>query len=436
MLLNRNTQINELEKNYAVPSSKLQFIFGRKYIGKTALVTHFLKSKNSIFISLNDMSSNLFFSVIADEIINHFGIYNSNQKFTTFEDVLLLLSKQEIEEKLIIVFEDFQNILKLDKNALDALILYWKKKLSKKNIYFMVTSSIIFKEEYIQSLEKISSMLYLNSLKFNTINNIVKNLSKVDQLCLYTLLGTSPKYLKYYNKNMNLAENIYAIFLSSNSYLSNLGIDILKAEIQDIGTYCSILYAISLGKTKIGDIATFLNVKSTYLTRYIQKLLDMMIIIKQVPINSDEKSTKFGRYLIEDNALKFWFYYIYPNKAAIQKENLNLITKKIQDDFMGKTVQDSYKKYIKEYINNNKRETLGYEPSNIGSWWDNNGNVIDLIAYDKKTITFILILWQDEDMAKISYGKLKVISEKVETTLQKKYIIVSKNSFLNSNIGL
>ncbi len=73
------------------------------------------------------MSSNSIFSVIADEIINHFGIYNSNQKFTTFEDVLLLLSKQEIEEKLIIVFEDFQNILKVDKNALDDIDLYWKK---------------------------------------------------------------------------------------------------------------------------------------------------------------------------------------------------------------------------------------------------------------------------------------------------------------------
>ncbi len=53
---------------------------------------------------------------------------------------------------------------------------------------------------------------------------------------------------------------------------------------------------------------------------------------------------------------------------------------------MSKTVQSSYKKYIKEYINNNKRETLGYEPTNIGSWWDNNGNVIDLIAYDKKLL--------------------------------------------------
>lgn len=436
MLLNRNEQLKQLQDNFEALTSKIHFIFGRKYIGKTALVTSFLKNKESIFISLNDMSSNLLFSSMADEIIRHFSIFNSNQNFSTFEDVLTLLEKQNIQNRLIVVIEDFQNILKVDKTALDILLYSWKKRLSKKNIYLIVTSSVLFKGNYLDNIKKYSTITFLNNLRFNTINNIVKNLSKLDQLCLYTLLGTSPKYLKYYNKNMNLAENIYAIFLSSNSYLSNLGIDILKAEIQDIGTYCSILYAISLGKTKIGDIATFLNVKSTYLTRYIQKLLDMMIIVKQTPINSDEKSSKFGRYLIQDNALNFWFYYIYPNKASIQKEDLTVITKKIQEDFMNKTVQESYKRYIKEYINNYKRETFGYEPINIGSWWDNNGNVIDIVAYDKKTITFVLVLWQDDDMAKISYGRLKVISEKVETTLQKKYIIVSKNSFLNSKIGI
>ncbi|MFV0561766.1 hypothetical protein [Malaciobacter mytili] len=39
-------------------------------------------------------------------------------------------------------------------------------------------------------------------------------------------------------------------------------------------------------------------------------------------------------------------------------------------------------------------------------------------------------------MAKIAYGKLKVISEKMQTTLQKRYIIVSKNSYFNTTKSL
>lgn len=132
MLLNRNEQLKQLQDNFEALTSKIHFIFGRKYIGKTALVTSFLKNKESIFISLNDMSSNLLFSSMADEIIRHFSIFNSNQNFSTFEDVLTLLEKQNIQNRLIVVIEDFQNILKVDKTALDILLYSWKKRLSKK----------------------------------------------------------------------------------------------------------------------------------------------------------------------------------------------------------------------------------------------------------------------------------------------------------------
>ncbi len=433
MLVNRQKDLKYLEEGYNKPNSQLKFVFGRKYIGKTALISHFIKDKKAIYISLNDMRPNLFFTNMANEISSYFSLYKMDQKFNSFLEVLNLLNRQNIEEKLIIVVEDFHNILKIDKKALEELLSFWRKQLSKKNIYFILTSAIIFKDDYMQELEKNNDFLLLKSLEFETIKTMLPNLPKLDQLCVYTLLGTSPRYLKYYNKNINLAENIYNLFLSTNSYLFNLGLDILKSEIQDIGTYCSILYAISLGKTKIGDIAEFLNVKSTYLSRYIQKLLEMMILIKEIPIDSEEKSGKFGRYIIEDNALKFWFYYIYPNKNLISKQELLPITKQIQENFMSKTIQDSYKKYIKEHILKNKRTTFGYEPTTIGSWWDNNSNSIDLVAYDRKNITFVQILWQDEEMAKIAYGKLKVISEKMQTTLQKKYMIVSKNSYFNTN---
>ena len=90
--------------------------------------------------------------------------------------------------------------------------------------------------------------------------------------------------MKFYNEKLNFTENIYNLFLNTNSYLYDLGLNVLKHEINDIGTYCSILEAISNDKNRIGDIASSLNVKSTYLTRYLQKLIDMMIIKKEVPI--------------------------------------------------------------------------------------------------------------------------------------------------------
>ncbi len=435
MFLRRESELNILTSNYNKPSSSIQFIFGAKGIGKTSLLNEFSKNKEVIYLSNYEMIPNKFFSVMANSICNYFKDCNLDMTLNSFEEVLIYLCKQKFKTKTIIIFDDFQNIIKADKNSLISLFKIWKSKLKEKNIQIIISSSLILKETLFHEIKNISSdIINLKPLSFDCINHFLPNLNKIDQLYVYSLLGSSPKYLKYYNEKIDFNENIYNLFLYPNSYLYDLGISVLKSELNDIGTYCSIMQSIAQGNSRISDIANSLDVKTSYLTRYLQKLIEMMLLSKEVPINENLKKSKFGKYIIEDNALKFWFAYIYENISSLEKEDFKKVSSIIQDDFISKTVFSSYKNCITEFINKNRNNIFGYEPLSINSWWDNNSNSIDLIAYDRKTITFVEILWEEKDMAKIAYGKLKVLSENFNTTLKKKYIIVSKNTFLNMKI--
>ena len=433
MFLQREKELEALNSSFNKANSSIDFIFGAKNSGKTFLLNEYIKSKDKIYFSSYEMVATEFFTQMGNTLNNHFNKADiTGNAFTSLLDVLKLLDKQDIKKKLLIIFDDFQNILKVDKNALTDLIKFWKKSLKNKNIQIVISSSLMFNDSYNNDLERISNkIIKLEYLNFIAIKEFFPDMNKLDQLYLYSLLGTTPSNLKFYNAKIDFTENIYNLFLSRNSYLFDYGIRVLKNEISDIGTYSSILHSISKGNTKIGDIANSLDVKSTYLTRYLQKLIDMMIIKKSIPIGDIEKNSKYGRYEIKDNALKFWFSYIYPNLGALQLGDIKEVSKQIQDEFISKTVFLSYKKCIKEIIDNRQKEIFSYEPTAIGSWWDNNNNSIDLIAYDRKIVTFVQILWEDKDMAKISYGKLKSASEKFETSLEKKYIIVTKNTFFN-----
>jgi len=433
MFLQRENELKILEDNYNKPNSSIEFIFGAKSTGKTTLLNEYSKDKEKLYFSNYEMIPSQFFTQMANTIsIKFHGTNTVGKPFNTFLEVLKFLNNQKIEKKAIIIFDDFQNVLKVDKDALNELLKYWKSDLKTKNIQLIVSSSILYGELKDKEIESIAnSNLKLKYLSFLAIKEFFPKVNKLDHLYIYSLLGTSPTNLKYYNPNTEFTENIYNLFLSSNSYLFDYGIQILKSEIGDIGTYSSILYAIAKGNSKVGDIANFLDVKSTYLSRYLQKLIDMMIIEKIVPINDDKKNSKFGRYIISDNTLKFWFLYIYPNLSDLQQNEVKEVSLLIQDEFIRKTVFSSYKKCIKDYINIKQESILGYKPVAIGSWWDNHNNTIDLIAYDRKNITFIQILWEDKDMAKIAYGKLKTASEKFKTSLEKKYVIVTKNTFFN-----
>ncbi|PLY07444.1 MAG: hypothetical protein C0625_04510 [Arcobacter sp.] len=432
MFLQREKELEQLNRSFNKANSSVDFMFGTKNSGKTTLLHEYSKEKDKIYFSNYEMIPTQFFTQMGNTLNNYFHKSDiSGNPFLTFLDVLKLLDRQNIENKLLIILDDFQNILKVDKNALSDLIKFWKKSLKNKNIQILVSSSNLFNDSYDSDIKRISNeIVQLKYLDFISIKEFFPEMNRLDQLYVYSLLGTTPSNLKYYNPKIDFTENIHNLFLSTNSYLFDYGIRVLKNDISDIGTYSSILHSISKGNTKIGDIANSLDVKSTYLTRYLQKLIDMMIIEKTVPVADDDKSSKFGRYDIIDNTLKFWFSYIYPNLTALQLNDIKEVSKQIEDEFISKTVFLSYKKCIKEFINNKQKEIFGYEPLSIGSWWDNN-NTIDLIAYDRKIVTFVQILWEDKDMAKLSYGKLKATSEKFDSSLEKKYIIVTKNTFFN-----
>ncbi|XPV69994.1 MAG: ATP-binding protein [Halarcobacter sp.] len=435
MFIQREEEIKILEDEYSSANSTIQFIFGAKNSGKTTLLQKFSKEKDTLYFSNCEMLPAHFFTQMANIISNYFhGIDTVGKPFNSFYELLVFLQEQNIEKKLVIIFDDFQNILKVDKNGLDELLKLWKASLRKKNIQLLISSSNLFSDDKYKEICNISGAnIRLKYLDFLAIKEFLPNINKLDQLYIYSLLGTSPSNLKYYNPKIEFTENIYNLFLTTNAYLFEYGIRILKTEISDIGTYSSILYAIAKGNSKVGDIATFLDVKPTHLSRYLQKLIDMMILDKSVPLGEDKKNSKFGRYIILDNTLKFWFSYIFPNFSALQQNNVKEVSKIIQDEFIRKTVFSSYKSCIKEYIDRKQETIFGYKPILTGAWWDNQNNSIDLIAYNKKYITFVQILWEEKDMAQIAYSKLKNASEKFETSLEKKYLIITKNTFFNIN---
>jgi len=346
----------------------------------------------------------------------------------TLEEILIFIDDQKIIKKLIIVIDDFQNLLKIDKNALHIISTFWNRNLSKKNIQLIVSSSIYSSDQTdLKIYEKASEVLFLKSLDISIIKEVIPEVSKTDVMYIYASFGTNLNYLKNYDVKKDFILNVKDTFLISNSWIFEEGLNVIRQDLSDVLTYASILHAIAMGNNKIGDIASFLGFKSTYLTRYIQKLVDMMVIYKEVPINDDKSKSKFGRYFIEDNFLKFWFCYIYPNISILRRNDLYSVISHIRKDFSKRLVTDAYKKYVFDLIANEPEKFFGYTPVKIGSWWNNKDCEIDIVGFDNKEITFIDCRWRKKESIEYSYKSLRKKSNNITTPLLKKYVIFAKN---------
>jgi uncharacterized protein len=422
MFFYRQKELEILESDFLKPNSSFNFIFGRKKIGKTSFINEYIKNKETLYLSCFETMSDLLIKKLKETIDNFFTM-NNNLKVENLEQLFIYISEQKIEGKIVIVLENINYLQKIEKDFISQFNNYWTKYLKNKNIQFLITSSFYSTSSNdIFVYKKADNIIKLKSLDYTIINNILPNLDKKDWFYVYSTFGTNPSYLKYYDTNKNFQTNLKENFLAYDSMFFNEGMNILKSDLSEILTYSSILYAISLGNRKIGDIANFLNLKSSYLTRYMQKLVELMILEKVVPINENPLKSKFGRYEIEDNFLKFWFAFIYTNFDSFQNKEIDTY-QFIKDDIDKILIQDAYKKYLLDEINTNPQTLLDFIPNKFGSWWNNRDIEIDIVAYNSKEITFLECNYFKKDNEKI-YKNLIDKSKFFDTTLTKNYEIM------------
>jgi AAA+ ATPase superfamily predicted ATPase len=408
MLLQRENECLYLETSFNRSSSSLCFIFGAQQIGKTSLIQTYIGKKKSLYFCFNEMLQSLQFKHL------------THNQCDDFDGFLHLLSGLHFTQKTIIVLEDFHHLVKLDKQNFLVLLHHWNTTLCKLNIQLLITSSTDSFYKMAQTQNSIES-LYLKPLDFRVIKSIIATNDTYLQLCIYATFGTHVPYLKQYDLSKSFYENIKTIFLNPQLQHFQAPLHALKSFTNDIATYSSILYAIACGHTKIGQIAQFLNVKPSYLTRYLQTLIEHMIIEKKVPLLEDKSKSKNGRYEFCSFYMKFWFAYIYANLSYVNHHKKDEIIQLIQQNFKSTLLLNSYKAYILTLIQSNSKAFLNYEATHIGSWWNHHGNHIDVIACNQTHISFMNCKLQNTQQAMFFKEELMKNALEFKTDLKKQY---------------
>ena len=421
MFINRLNELESLNLEYQKKRSSFSVIYGRRRVGKTALIEEFIKNKPHIYFYATEVNINLQLELFSKEITRFFSL-PKEFKFESFESAFEYISKQNLDRKMVIVIDEFQNLIKVDRTFSSVLQKIWDMYLSKSNIHLILCGSVI-SMMYSEVLNynaplygRRTNSIHLKSIKFKYLKDFLPNLDVHTLLKVYSSFGSIPKYLLIYDRNLSFRENLKVNILDKNSLLYNEGYFLLKQEINEVTTYSSILEVISKGDTKIGNIASSLGVNASFLTRYLNKLIELDILEKEVPVTEKNPlKSKLGRYKIKDNFLNFWFFYVYKNYSFLEIGEIEAVLKEIEKNFVDRFVSFCFEDVIKELIIENYEDFLDFRPLKVGRWW-NNKEEIDIVAFDDENISFIECKYQD-----------KVDKEKVLNRL------IQKSSFIKHN---
>ena len=197
-----------------------------------------------------------------------------------------------------------------------------------------------------------------------------------DLLCLYMITGGVAKYVELLmDAGCYTKEKMLNYVCRQDSYFLSEGRDLMNQEFGDeSSTYFSILQLIAGGMTRRSDID---GAMQKDMGVYLLNLENNYSIISRLKPLLAKPNSKTSAYEISDQFLRFWFRFVWPYQALVERQQLSLLRQNMgkgYEQFTGRTLEQ----YFQQLAMESGRYTM------VGNWWNRKGeNEIDMIALNE-----------------------------------------------------
>ena len=354
--INRNSEIKALKSRYAVGKAEFIVIYGKRRVGKTALIKHFIEEYDSIYLLADKSNEKLQMEEFSAAVAKHFGDkFISFSRWTYFFEYL---KEKAANKRIIVAIDEFPYLIDANKAIPSIFQKAWDEYFKETKIFLILCgSSISIMETEVLGYKsplygRRTGQLLINPLRFKDVLLFFPGVHFEEIITCYSILGGIPAYLEQFDKR-DIRQNILKNILATDSFLYNEIEFVLQQELREPRQYFSILKEMSLGKTRVNEIANAIGIERNALSKYLAILEDLRIIKKEVPVFEKNmfKSRK-GIYKIAESYFNFWFRFVFPNKSKIEigeKEEVMKIINKELNVYVSHAFEDICKQFIEEW---------------------------------------------------------------------------------------
>lgn len=438
MFIGRERELQTLNKLYASNKFEFAVIYGRRRVGKTALINQFIESKNAIYFMGVESNAKQNLENFSKSIIEYNTGIEAETSFLSFQAALEYVFKLSEKERLILAIDEYPYVARSSKSLASTLqLLIDKYKDNSKLMLILCGSSMSYMEDHVLAYKaplygRRTAQMKILPFEFDETCRYFKNFSNEDKALIYGIVGGTPQYLLQMNDNLSVEDNIKNTYLNPTSALFEEPENLLKQEVREPALYNAIITAIATGASRMSEISNKVGEDTNVCSTYVKNLVSLGIIQKETPYG--EKASRKSVYSIEDNMFRFWYRFVPENNSIIARGAADLAYKRIEpflSDYMGKVFEEICKQYLWKLLLAGK---CPVEFSSLGRWWGNDPieksqAEIDILAeQDKNTALFGECKWTNE---KVDLGVLETLVKRSELFSYKKvhFYLFAKSGF-------
>ena len=442
MFIGREHELKKLNERYNNSQFEFLPVYGRRRVGKTALIREFIKDKRAVFFTAAESGKSQNLRGLSTAIYEAASGSAADLSYSGFDAAFDAIYELAKKEKLILAIDEYPYLAQSCKPVSSILQKYIDQKYKGTDMFIILCgSSMSFMENQVLGYQsplygRRTGQFKIEPFGFKDSSKFHEKFTKQEQAVVYGITGGIPKYLEMISDRHTLKDNVISAFLSADSMLFEEPSNLLKQELREPQTYNDILAAIAGGASKMNEIVTKVNITdfdSSKCNKYLQSLISLGIVKRELPPLA--KNSKKSIYRLNDGMFRFWYRFVPQNITRIQLGLGSAVYSRIEphlSEFMGEVFEDICKQWLWQ---ENIGDRLPFQFQDCGRWWGADPVLkaeqeIDILAFDddaEKAI-FCECKWTNEKVGS------RVVDDLVRRSgmfgfREKYFIVFSKSGF-------
>lgn len=383
-MVGREEQLKVLNGYYGSDKNNLTVLYGRRRIGKTALIKEFAGDKRYIYFNAApaayfDLLEG-FIRCVREQLE---GFEATGDYADIFREIIL-----RQDAPALFVFEEFQNIVRADASFMGAVAAMVRGNLGEgKVMVILASSSVLWVENSMvksigSAAYSINAFLKLKELGYADMVGMFPEMGARNSLYMYAVTGGVPGYLAAWDDKADVRSNICRLFLEDTAPFRKEAELFVKEEFRETGVYRTILGCLAAGMNKLNDIHTYTGYGRDKISVYLNNLIERELAEKIFSYESgDSRNVKKGLYRIKDDLIGFWFRFIYPYSGITDCTQAELFYDKYIEPGLDGFALEAFIRIAGEFLQiMNDAGRLALRGEYKGRWYGKSGDVH--IIYD------------------------------------------------------
>lgn len=398
--IGRTRELNELHRLYASQKAEFLILYGRRRIGKTRLVTHWMETaRPRALFWIAEPTSSVDQLRSFSQAVYRFEAPHSQpppeMSYGDWRTAFEALARLAERERVAVIIDEFTYLLEAEPAVAAYLQHAWDHVLSRANLFLVISGSHLgMMQRQVLAYQaplygRSSANLLLQPLPFGVTRAFYPNYRADERVAVYAMLGGVPAYWGRFDPQRSVSDNIRAELLNYNASLHDEPRLLLADFLREPHNYVSILRAIASGAATPKDIARVAGLDEKAVPQYLSVLAETGFIARRVPV-TQPLTSRSGRHFITDPFLRFYYRFLARRQSqlalGVEDQALAEIKRHLLDFIGTYTWEELCQEWL---LRATGQQRLPFVPDQVGGAWTKNAQV-DVVGINSMEKTLIL----------------------------------------------